>query len=190
MSVVEFIFRKAGEVFNFTKDRLRLLVPHGILEIFTTYISCTPAASYFYYYVMPQSFLLDTRDFLFWQFDIRDFYPSIKETLLHEAIQLAKEHVPITRKDVEVIFHARKSVLYNDRDPWVKKEGGSFDITMGAYDGAEVCELIGILMLYLIGKKYDSKNIGLYRDDGLAVFKNVSGPASEKIKKQLQSLFK
>ena len=37
-------------------------------------------------------------------------------------------------------------------------------------------------MLYLIGKKYDSKNIGLYRDDGLAVFKNVSGPASEKKK--------
>ena len=60
MSVAEFIFRKAGEVFNFTNDRLRLLVPHGIWEIFTTYISCTPAASYFYYYVMPRSLLLDT----------------------------------------------------------------------------------------------------------------------------------
>ena len=43
----------------------------------------------------------------------------------------------------------------------MKKEGGSFDVTMGAYDGAEVCELIGIYMLYLIEKKYDSKNIGL-----------------------------
>ena len=64
------------------------------------------------------------------------------------------------------------------------KEGGSFDVTMGAYDETEVCELIGIYMLYLFGKKYDSKNIGLYTDDGLAVFKNVSGPASEKIKKQ------
>ena len=98
--------------------------------------------------------------------------------------------MPITRKDVEIIFHARKLVLNNDREPWVKKEGGSFDLTMGAYDGAEVCELIDIYMLYLIGKKYNSKNIGLYRDDGLAVFKNVSGPASEKIKKQLQSLVK
>ena len=117
----------------------------------------------------------------FLQINVKDFYPSIKETLLNEAIQFAKEHVPITRKDVEVIFHARKSVLYNNGEPWVKKEGGSFDVTMGAYDGAEVCELIGIYMLYLIGKKYDSKNIGLYRDDGLAVFKNVSGPASEKI---------
>ena len=72
----------------------------------------------------------------------------------------------------------------------MKKEGGSFYVTIGAYDGAQVCELIGIYMLYLIRKKYDSKNIGLYRDDGLAVFKNVSEPASEKIKKQLQSLFK
>ena len=72
----------------------------------------------------------------------------------------------------------------------MKKEGGSFYVTMKAYDGAEVCELIGIYMLHLIGKKYDSKNIGLCRDDGLAAFKNVSGPASEKIKKQLQSLFK
>ena len=102
----------------------------------------------------------------------------------------AKEHVPITRKDVEVKFHARKLVLYDNGEPWVKKKGASFDVTMGAYDGAEVCELIDINMLYLIGKKYDSKNIGLYRDDGLAVFKNVSGPASEKVKKQLQSLFK
>ena len=72
----------------------------------------------------------------------------------------------------------------------MKKEGGSVDVTMGAYDGVEVCELIGIFMLYLIGDKYDSKNIGLYRDDGLAVFKNVSGLPSENIKKQLQSLFR
>ena len=38
--------------------------------------------------------------------------------------------MPITRKDVEVIFHAPKSVLYINREPWVKKEGGSFDVTM------------------------------------------------------------
>ena len=61
-----------------------------------------------------------------------------------------------------------------------EREHGSFDVTMGAYDGAEVCELIGIYGLYLIGKKYDSKNIDLYRDDGVAVLKNVRGPASEK----------
>ena len=99
------------------------------------------------------------RLYKFLQFDIKDFYPSIKETLLNKAIQFAKEHVAITRNEVEVIFHARKSVLYNDGEPWMK-EGGSFDVTMRAPDGAEVCELIGIYMLYLIGKKYDSKMLG------------------------------
>ena len=54
---------------------------------------------------------------------------------------------------------------------------------MGSYDGAEVCELIGIFMLSLIGNKYNLNNIGLYRDDGLAVFKNTSGSQSEKIKR-------
>ena len=73
-----------------------------------------------------------------------------------------------------VIFHERKSVLYNEGEPLVKKEGGSFNVTTGEYDGAEVPELVGIYKLYLIRKKCDSKNIGLYRDDGLAVIKNVS----------------
>ena len=77
----------------------------------------------------------------------------------------------ITRKDVELILHTRKSILYNDGEPWLTKEGGSFDLTMGAYDGAEVYELIGIYMLYLIGKKYDSQNIGLYSNNGLAISK-------------------
>ena len=42
--------------------------------------------------------------------------------------------------------------------------------------------LTSICYIYLIRKKYNSKNIGLYRDDGLAVLRNVSGPAPEKIK--------
>ena len=41
---------------------------------------------------------------------------------------------------------------------------------MGAYDGAEICELL------LIEKKYDSENSGLYRGGGLSVFRNATGP--------------
>ena len=32
--------------------------------------------------------------------------------------------------------------------------------------------------------------MGLYREDGLAVFKNISGPQSEKIKKTFQKVIK
>ena len=52
-----------------------------------------------------------------------------------------------------------------------------------------MCQRIGIYMLYLKGKKYDSKNIDLQKDGGLTALKNLSGPASEKMK-QLQSFFK
>ena len=123
-------------------------------------------------------------------FNIKDFYPSIKESLFHEALQFAKMHVNITQRDIEVMFHSRKSLLYNNQIPWVKKEGTGFDVTMRAYDGAEICELIGISMLSLLGTKYDSENIGLYRDDGLSIFGNVSGPELEKIKKHIQKIFK
>ena len=42
------------------------------------------------------------------------------------------------------INHARKSLLFNKQQTWIKKESGLFDITMAAYDGAEVCELVGV----------------------------------------------
>ena len=58
----------------------------------------------------------------------------------------------------------------------MKKESDMFGVSMGAYDGVEVCELIGIFLLNLLGRQYDTKNIGLYRDDGLSIFKNFSGP--------------
>ena len=47
-----------------------------------------------------------------------------------------------------------------------------------------------ISLLYKLSLKYNKNDIGLYYDDGLAVFKNISSPKSEKIKKDIQKLFK
>ena len=49
---------------------------------------------------------------------------------------------------------------------------------------------MSIFLLNLLGRQYDTKNIGLYRDDRLSVFKNGGGPQMEKIKKHLQKVFK
>ena len=87
-------------------------------------------------------------------------------------------------------FHARKSLLFNDQHVWIKKEGGLFDVTMGAFDEAEVCEAVGNFLLYQLSKNYNKKDIGLYRDDGLAIFKNVGGSKAEKFLKDIQKLFK
>ena len=56
-------------------------------------------------------------------------------------------------------------------------------MTMGAYDDGGICELVGIFILYQLSRIYNINKIGLYRDDGLAAFRNTSGPAAEKIKK-------
>ena len=132
----------------------------------------------------------DKNRYKFAIFDIKDFYPSISEKLQTNALNLAKEITDISREDIQIMYHARKSLLFFNEKPWMKKEGNLFDVTMGAYDGAEVCELVGIFILNKTSEKYNKNDVGLYRDDGLAVFKNISGPESERIKKNDQSLFK
>ena len=110
--------------------------------------------------------------------------------LLNDAIEFADQHTEILEKDKAIINHARKSLLFYNGKPWMKKDSDLFDVSMGAYDGAEVCELVGIFLQYLVSQHYNKNNIGLYRDDGLAVFKNVSGPDSERIKKKFRKIFK
>ena len=60
---------------------------------------------------------------------------------------------------------------------------------MGPCDGAEVCEPVGSFLLYALSLKYNKTTIGLYIDDGLAVFRNVSDMHCEKTKKEFQKLF-
>ena len=65
----------------------------------------------------------------------------------------------------------------------IKRDSDTFDVTIRAYDGAKICELVGIFMLSFLSKKYSSNNISLYRDDGLSVFRNIRGKQAEKHKK-------
>ena len=111
--------------------------------------------------------------------DIKDFYPSIKETI--KSIKFAEKLVNITNKDKVIIKHARKSLLYDNSEPWMKKDSGLFDVTMGAYDSAEVCKLVETFLLYKLSLKYNKNDIGLYHNDCLAIFKNISGPKYSKI---------
>ena len=129
-------------------------------------------------------------EYKFMVFDIEQFYPSIKESVLLKALEFAKKHTKVLKKDIDTIRHSRRSLLFNQGETWVKKEDENFDVTMGAYDGAEVCELVGIYLQSLIAERYDKDDFGLYRDDGLAAFRNISGPQSESIKKNFIKIFK
>ena len=88
-----------------------------------------------------------------------------------------------------MIFHCRRSLLFHNNEPWIKTDNnGDFDVTIGSYDGAELCELAGLFMLNELSKKFDKDNIGLYREEGLAVFKNHNGHQNDKIRKKMTDL--
>ena len=61
---------------------------------------------------------------------------------------------------------------------------------MGSFDGAEICELVGLYLLNILKNEFGGKNIRLCRDDGLSCFENKSGPELEKIEKKICKIFK
>ena len=61
---------------------------------------------------------------------------------------------------------------------------------MGCYDGAESCELVGSFILNKLTSIVNKSEIGLYRDDGLGIFYNVSKPEIERKKKAIVKIFK
>ena len=128
---------------------------------------------------------------IFVQFDIEEFYPSISRSLLDKAISHAKKYTPISNDTLQAILHSRKSLLFTDQQAWVKKSSDpGFDVTMGSYDGAELCELVGLFILHTLTEIYGDNTCGLYRDDGLCCFHNITSSAADKIRKEITSLFK
>ena len=125
----------------------------------------------------------------FISFDIVDFYPSITESLLDQSIDWATQFTAITDSDIRIIKHARKSLLFHDGLPWVKRDSSNaFDVTMGSFDGAEICELVGLFILSKLKDTFGN-NIGLYRDDGLVLLDTKSGRLSDKARKDLTHAF-
>ena len=121
-------------------------------------------------------------------FDICEFYPSINEKLLSKALDFANKYRPISRPERDIILHAKRSLLFSNDSTWEKKSSNDlFDVTMGSFDGAETCELVGCYLLSLLMEKY-GQNIVLYRDDGLAAF-DKTAQEIEKIKKELCKIF-
>ena len=54
----------------------------------------------------------------------------------------------IDDRTIQIIKHARKSLLFDSAGVWVQNDDNPlFDVTMGSFDGAEVCELVGLYLL-------------------------------------------
>ena len=121
-------------------------------------------------------------------FNVVEFYPSITEALLKHALDFASEHVNISANERQAVINSKHSLLFSKGQPWEKRNSTSnFDVTMGSYDGAETCELVGCYLLSQL-KQIPGIEIGLYRDDGLALL-NQTPRQIERAKEQIWQIF-
>ena len=126
------------------------------------------------------------QDYTFIQFDIVDFYPSIGEKLLKDTFEWVSTVTHVSDDQKEVIFHVRQNFMFSKNKPWVKKGDKNFDVPMGAFDSAEVSELVG---LYLLSKLQNlGVDVCLYRDDGLAG-SYLDPDKTEDVKKEICRIF-
>ena len=124
------------------------------------------------------------KDFSFIQFDIKEFYPSITEEILEEAISFGKSLIDIDDHKIRTIKHCRKPLLFYNNVAWKNETTTScFDLTIGSYDVAEVCKLVGIIVLSKLENVIGKKNTGICRDDGLVILRNMNARETDKIRK-------
>ena len=71
-----------------------------------------------------------------------------------------------------------------------KDNSNLFDVPMGSFFGAELCDLIGLYALSKLESLYDIKEIGLYRDDGLAIIQPKNNQDLENNKKKTIKMFR
>ena len=62
-------------------------------------------------------------------------------------------------------------------------------MVQSCFDGTEVCELVGSYILQQLSQLLKHQSVGLYRDDGIAILKGLSGPEIETIKKKVTKVF-
>ena len=82
------------------------------------------------------------------EIETRELNIYIKYTyIFSDTINWARSIYKIPEDVLNVILHSRESFLFQNGETWTKKGRDNFDVTMGAYDGAELCELVGLYIL-------------------------------------------
>ena len=132
--------------------------------------------------------MFKTKQKMLYNFDIVNFYPSITEQYLINAINFAKnKYTTIENRDLKLIKHTCKAISTFNKKTLIKKENSNFfKVPMGSFFSAELCYIIGLYALSKLEYVYDPKEIGLYRDDGLAIIQPKNSQVIENKKKKKQ----
>ena len=95
--------------------------------------------------------------------------------------QICKTTYKHDKNDLRIINHYDKSLLFSDNKTWKKKSTECcFDVTMGSFDGAEICKLVGLYVQSKLEKIFPKSNFELYRADELALLRNLNKQQTKK----------
>ena len=73
-------------------------------------------------------------------------YIYIHICVFYKALDFAFQYIEITNDKRVIIKHTKKITLYSNNMPW-RKIRSDVGVTMGSFDGAETCELVGLFLL-------------------------------------------
>ena len=75
--------------------------------------------------------------------------------------------------------------MFYENETWKKKDTDTtFDVTMGSFDGAELCELIEIYIQSFFINTLSKDTVGLCREDGLFILRKINKQQTERIRKK------
>ena len=134
--------------------------------------------------------LREKKHLKFLQLDISNYYSSVSLVLLNKALMFARRITKITRKEIEIMHTARRTIIEFDGDHWTRNSGiNNFDVTMGSTDSAQITDLVGLYLLDSLAEEFPELRGGLYRDDALFVLNKLSGPGMERKRKEIRNFF-
>ena len=118
------------------------------------------------------------------------FYPSITRQVLSNALVFARRYTEISDDDEVVVMHSCRTILTHGDQHWQKKANeDDFDVPMGSFHGAELCELVGLFLMDKLKRFADTVEYGIYRDDGLAVTRNCARTNLERTARRIREVF-
>ena len=113
------------------------------------------------------------------------------------------KNIPLSNKDVylkeligntEHFLHRNNHNINDDMNNTIMNSRKAFlqhfDVTEGSFDGAEICELVGLYPLNQLKDIITNGSFGGYRDDGLAVVTKYSRPQMDRLRKNIIAFLK
>ena len=95
----------------------------------------------------------------FIQFNVIEFYPSIKEKNLKEGIVFAKQHMDIAEKNLRIVKYCRNSLLYHEMKHEKKNQRAALILRWEATMALKSVNLLEFIIYHSLHIFYHEKSV-------------------------------